>query len=51
VLSALHQRIRGYELQWVFGPQYQATLRRGLDPITLRHDPNNPFNPIRESIP
>ncbi|HZX60902.1 MAG TPA: hypothetical protein VFF51_04070, partial [Candidatus Methylomirabilis sp.] len=51
VLSALHQRIRGYELQWVFGPQYQATLRRGLDPFTLRHNPNNPFNPIRESIP
>jgi len=51
VLSALHQRIRGYELQWVFGPQYQATLRRGLDPFTLRHNPNNPFNPIRENIP
>lgn len=51
VLSALHQRVRGHRLQWVFGPQYRAMVDWASLSFIRRHNPNDPFNPIIESLP
>ena len=50
-ISAPHQRIRRLDFQAVYGTQYQITLQRGLESLTLRHNPNDPFTPITESLP
>ena len=50
-ISAPHQRIRRLDLQAVYGTEYQITLQRGLESLTLRHNPNDPFTPITESLP
>jgi hypothetical protein len=46
-----HQRIKTRVPNFVFGQQYHRTEQRSLSSFTLRYNPNDPFNRIRESNP
>lgn len=50
-VSLVRQRIKRHELNLVFGTEYRRTEQRNLESFTLRFNPNDPFNPIREGIP
>jgi len=46
-----HQQIKSRVPNFVFGQQFHRTERRSLSSFTLRYNPNDPFNRIRESNP
>ncbi len=47
-IPAVHQRFKRLDFSAVYGTEYLATVRTNFDSFTLRHNPNDPFNPIRE---